>query len=178
MAELDRVERGLGGPRLERWRHRCGYSGDAVPGGGGSAIYVYRERGGELELPCVGGGRSLLSNSGMHLDNPAYELGVEMGHDELAPAAAAAPVAAAVPVPVAAARPAMPTARQPAARPGAFVAFEALAKDTRAKEHDAVKARGLMSPHALPTGNEQPYPKPLPLLMHLQKTPGPKNMMR
>ena len=89
---------------------------------------------------------------------------------------------------------------QPAARSEALALPEALAKDTRANEHDAVKARGPMPPaangttpftpdtrltstHALgpmasPKGNQQPDPKPLPLLKPLQKTPEQKNMMR
>ena len=33
-------------------------------------------------------------------------------------------------------------------------------------------------PMALPTGNQQPDPKPMPLLKPLQKTPEQKNMMR
>ena len=73
---------------------------------------------------------------------------------------------------------------QPAARSEALVPLEALAEDSRAKKHDAVKARGAHAPHrqsatrpprptpasgrhahlgpmALHRGNQQPAPKPV-----------------
>ena len=78
---------------------------------------------------------------------------------------------------------------------------EALTKDSRAKERDAVKAQrptrpprqltprpprptpaspqhAHLGPMALPKGNLQPDSKPLPLLKPWQKTPEQKNMMR
>ena len=50
-----------------------------------------------------------------------------------------------------ASRPHGTSQEQPAARSEALAPLEALAKDTRAKEHDAVKARGPMPPAAIGT---------------------------